>query len=423
MTADRAGWRDFICAPDHPYRHLASLGASVRGANSDAIDLASLDDFLQKLRGDHDVALLADMVDLVSGCYGAFVRDRLPGLLDALANEMESRDEIVGPGLRGNPRWDRTVVSRMAGILPVGRYHSRTAHRSFALPENALLRWLVNELLTSARNLIRRSASSKPHETLAAILQDCEEATAHHWLSQLAVPPYLTGEMVAAGKRSRRPEYRSAAELAEARARLKSSSDDDRWYAILMLLAVGWLEPVSDDDMFELYALALVMDVIALELEFGEPEEYGLVTSGRGPVASFRSDTGRLRVIFDQHPTGAASLRDRYRGIVSAHRGITGTARRPDISLIYDRMDDPRFVIVEVKRTANERYVSDSIYKVFGYLYDFAALWREAQPDPRSVLLIPEGVGVVPGRKYPETAVVSAEDREALAQALRQAIL
>ncbi len=423
MTGDRAVWRDFICAPDHPYRHLASLGASVRGANSEAIDLASLNDFLQKLRGDHDVALLADMVDLVSGPYEAFLQDRLPGLLDALANEMESRDEIVGPGLRGNPRWDRTVVSRMAGVLPIGRYHSRTAHRSFALPENALLRWLIDELLVSARNLTRRSTSAVPHGTLAAILLHCEEAAAHHWLSQLAVPPYLTGEMIAAAKRSRRPEYRAAAVLAEARARLKAPSEDSRWYATLMLLAVGWLEPVSDDDMFELYALTLTVDVIAQELGFGEPEEYGLVTSGRGHVAAFRGEQGRLRVIFDQHPAGMARVRDRYRGIVGAHRGVTGNARRPDISIIYDQADGHRFVIVEVKRTANERYVSDSIYKVFGYLYDFAGMWPHGHPDPRSVLLIPEGISRVPDQSYLETAIVSGNDRGALAAALRATIL
>lgn len=421
MTGNRAAWRDFICAPDHPYRHLASLGASVRGANSEAIDLASLDDFLQKLRGDYDVELLADMVDLVSGPYESFLQDGISGLLDALANEMESRDEIVGPGLRGNPRWDRTVVSRMAGVLPIGRYHSRTAHRSFELPENALLRWLVDELLTSARKLARHSASATPHQTLAIILQRCEEAASHHWLSQLSVPPYLTGEMIAAGKRSRRPDYRLAAILAERRARLKARSENARWYATLMLLAVGWLEPVSDDDMFELYALTLVVDVVARELEFGEPEEYGLVASGRGHVAAFRSNAGRLRVVFDQHPIGAG--RDRYRGIIGAHRGVTGHARRPDISIFYDRKDDPRFVIVEAKRTANERYVSDSIYKVFGYLYDFAALWTESQPAPRSVLLIPEGISLVPGQTYLETAIVSGDDRAALAGALRAAIL
>lgn len=423
MTADRAAWRDFICAPDHPYRHLASLGASVRGAHSDALDLTGLSDFLSKLRGEQDVALLADMVDLLSGNYERFVDGQLLTLLDAMANEMESRDEIVGPGLRGNPRWDRTVVARMAGVLPVGRYYSRTAHRSFALPENQLLRWLVDELLSSVRNLARRSASKTLQPALVTILQRCEEAAAHHWLSQLPTPPHLTPEMIAAGKRSRRLEYRVAAELAEGRARLKSAPDDARWYATLMLLAVGWLEPVSDDDMFELYALTLVVDVISQELGFGEPEEYGLVTSGRGHVAAFRNRHGRLRVIFDQNPGGIVKAHDRYRGIVGGHRDVTGSPRRPDISLVYERPGDPRFVIVEVKRTANERYVSDSIYKLFGYLYDFAAFWPQGHPSPRSVLLVPEGISRLPDEPFRDAAIVSGNDREALAAALTAAIL
>ncbi|WP_199555308.1 hypothetical protein [Sandaracinobacteroides hominis] len=423
MTADRATWRDFICAPDHPYRHLASLGASVRGANSDSLDLAGLDDFLHKLRGEHDVTLLADMVDLVSGPYVSFVADQLLRLLDALANEMESRDEIVGPGLRGNPRWDRTVVARMAGVLPVGRYYSRTAHRSFELPENQLLRWLIDELLTSVRNLTRRSASATPHTSLVTILKHCEEAVGHHWLSQLSVPAYLSPNMIEAANRSRRPEYRVAAELAEARARLKSPSEDARWFATLMLLAVGWLEPVSDDDMFELYALTLVVDVIAQELGFGEPEEYGLVSSSRGHVAAFRNSAGKLRVIFDQSPSGKLRAKDRYRNIVAGHHGVTGNARRPDISIIYEGPQVQRFVVVEAKRTANERYISDSIYKLFGYLYDFAALWTDDHPNPRSILLVPDGVSRASDHTFVEAAIVSGSDRAGLAAALRSAIL
>lgn len=423
VTADRAGWRDFICAPQHPYRHLASLGAAVTGASSDSLDLADLDNFLQKLRGDHDVTILADMVDLVSGPYGSFTSALLPSLLDALANEMESRDEIVGPGLRGNPRWDRTVVARMAGILPVGRYHSRTAHRSFELPENRLLRWLVNELLISVRNLLRRSASATPHSVLVSILKNCEEAASHHWLSQLSVPAYLSPDMIAAAKRSRRPEYRVAAELAEARIRLKYSPDDARWYATLMLLAVGWLEPVSDDDMFELYALTLVVDVIAQELGFGEPEEYGLVSAGRGHVAAFRNEFGKLRVIFDQTPIAKTGFQDRYRGIVSGHRGVTGGARRPDISVVYEKVDGRRFAIIEVKRTANDRYVSDSIYKLFGYLHDFAALWEISHPNPKAILLVPDGISRVEGHPYAEATIVSGTDRASLAAALQATVL
>lgn len=422
MNPLRAKWREFICAPEHPYRHLASIGASVQGAHSDALDLVGLDDFLQKLRGDQDVELLADMVDLVSGPYQNFVEQELPRLLDALANEMESRDEIVGPGLRGNPRWDRTVVARIAGTLPVGRYYSRTSHRSFALPENLLLRWLVDELFNSARNLARRSAGGAPHASLLAIIKRCEEAMTHHWLTQLSPPTHLTSSMIEAAKRSRRPEYRSAAALAEARSRLKASGDEARWYSILMLLAVGWLEPVSDDDMFELYALTLVVDVLADELGFGLPEEYGLVATGRGHVALFRSEFGKLRVFFDQSPAIAGHRDDRYRKVVNAHRGVSGNARRPDISIVYDRPGDERFLIVEIKRTSNERYISDSIYKVFGYLYDFATAWRSDQPNPKSVLLVPEGIAKIGDSEYGETVIVSGHDREALALALGSAL-
>lgn len=314
---------------------------------------------------------------------------------------MESRDEIVGPGLRGNPRWDRTVVGRIAGNLPIGRYHSRIAYRTFALPENQLLRWLVDGIATSVRDLIRRSPSKAPHGTLTALLKYCDEAVSHHWFSTLPVPAYLTPEMIGAAKRSRLPEYRAAAELAESRARLKSSAEEDRWYAILMLLAVGWLEPVSDDDLFELYVLTLVLDVLADELGFGEPEEYGLVTSGRKHVAGFRTDAGKLRVLFDQNPAPFASVATKYKAVVNAYAGVTGNARRPDISIIFDRADGvARRVIIEMKRTASERYVSDSIYKVFGYLFDFSALWRSDHPNPKAIILIPEGVTRLPGRDF-----------------------
>lgn len=423
MNSLRAKWRDFICAPDHPYRHLASIGSSVRGSHSDALDLVKLDDFLQKLRGEQDVGLLADMVDLVSGPYQNFVEQELPRLLDALANEMESRDEIVGPGLRGNPRWDRTVVARIAGTLPIGRYYSRTSHRSFALPENLLLRWLVDELFNSARNLARRSTGGVPHASLLSILKRCEEAMTHHWLTQLSPPTHLMHSMIDAARRSRRPEYRSAAALAEARARLKSAGDEARWHSILMLLAVGWLEPVSDDDMFELYALTLVVDVLANELGFGLPDEYGLVATGRNHVALFRSEFGKLRVFFDQSPSVAGHRDDRYRKVVNAHHGVSGNARRPDISIVYDRPGDERFAIVEIKRTSNEKYISDSIYKVFGYLYDFASAWRVQQPNPKSILLIPEGISAVDESRYCETAIISGDNRASLAAALRASIL
>ncbi len=423
MSADREAWRRFICSPVHPYRHLASLGSSVIGAKSDAIDLADLESFLEKLRGDSDVFLLADMGDLISGQYEAYLKEELPRLLDSMANEIERRDAIVGPGIRGNVRWDRTLIGRISGTLPLGRYYSRTAHRTYSLPENRLLLWLLDNLNTSTRSLVRRSSSRAPHGVLTSLMSASEDAMAHNWLSEVGVPSVLTQSMLDAARLHKRPEYRRAAQLAEARQRL-SSPIEDRWYAILMLLAVGWLEPISDDDLFELYALTLVIDALSSDVGFGTPAEYGLVIGGRSHVAAFSSEMGHLRVMFDQSPAIKGVWTQRYKSIVRMHSGVSGSSRRPDITIVLETpTGDERYVIIEVKRTSNERYISDSIYKVFGYLHDFADIWHPAQPNPRSMLLVPEGVKREIDEPFADVAIVSANDRTALSSALTAALL
>lgn len=422
MNQLRADWREFICSPNRPYRYLSGLGAAVQGAKSDPLDLADLENFLQKLQDEADVKTLAEMVDLIGGGYLKFMDNEFQFILDRLANEMLRRDEVVGPGLRGNPRWDRTSLGRLTHTLRPGMYFSRTAVKSYELPENLLLRWLVNNLAASVTSLIRLSAGRGVHPILAKLLSRCQEAASHHWFSTLPVPTTLTAAMKTAANRSRQPEFRAALELANMRDRLTTSAEGARWHAILMLLAVGWLEPIDDDDIFELFALTLALDVISTELGFGEPYEYGLVATGRAHVAAFESDSGKLRVFFDQSPTPALRGKTRYQLTLQAHRGVTGAARRPDISILLERPNATRrFVIIEAKRTVDERYTSDSIYKMFSYLHDYRAAWDDDQTEPRAILIVPEGVAP---ENMPalEVAVVSGTDRAALVSALATAL-
>jgi hypothetical protein len=68
------------------------------------------------------------------------------------------------------------------------------------------------------------------------------------------------------------------------------------------LLAANWLEPVDPDDLFELYALVLVLDLLEVELGLGPPMQYGLAVPGRDHVAMFETEGNRVRVFFDQSP-------------------------------------------------------------------------------------------------------------------------
>jgi hypothetical protein len=419
---DRDDWRDFICSPHHAGRHLASIGTSVGTSVAEAIDTAELQAFLDRVGSSQDVQVLADVVDLLRPEYLDFIDNDLARVLDHLSNEMVRVEEVVGPALRGNPRWDRTILGRMNYSLPVGKYFTRTAHRSFDLPENLLLRWLVDHLANTIRDISRRTGLDALHPQLRLIASRCEEALRHHWMSDVPGTALLTPQMVTAAERNRRPEYRRAASLARTRNGLSSRDRDFRWHAILMLLAVGWLEPICDDDLFELYVLVLVLDVLSDDLALGNPVEYGLLLRERRYVAAFESVNGTIRVFFDQSPATALGIPGRYTAVHDAHLGILGAERRPDILVEFDPIDrtmEAVRTIIEVKKTTDGRYLNDSVYKAFGYLYDFQDLWSATGPIPKIILVVPEGVSSREGVPVPDVMITSASDRVALARGLR----
>lgn len=416
----REVWREFVCAPDRAGRHLSAIGRGVSGAKSEAIDLAVLQAFLDRLHGaSADVELLGAVIDLITGGYADFAEVTLPRILDALSNEVLALEQVVGPALRGNPRWDRTLIGRLSGALSPVQYVSRTSHRSFELPENQLLAWLVDDLRQAVEEIERRVGTAALHPDLVRIRDGCEAARRHHWFGDLSIPLRPTAAMAGAALRHRRPEYRLAAKLGRRRIELETRDEQARWYSILALLAVNWLEPVSDDDLFELYVLVLALDVIADELGMGEPVEYGLVTRGRGYVALFQTPDRTIKVFFDQTPAAALKLKTRYAGVIGVHRGLTGGQRRPDIMLVSESGSDQRVALVEMKKSSDGRYLSDSVYKVFAYLFDFGHILADRL---RAVLVVPTGVTHVPAGGSPAVVVASGDDRLGLAQALKDAL-
>lgn len=419
----REAWREFICAPDRAGRHLSAIGRGVAGSTSDAIDLAVLQSFLEKLHDStDDTRLLGSAVDLIAGGYCAFAKAPLHRILDALSNEMLAQEQIVGPGLRGNPRWDRTILQRMAGTLSPVHYISRTSHRSFELPENQLLSWLVDDLRRTVAVVEQRIGSSALHADLQALRDNCEQARQHHWFGNISVPLRLTPEMIAAASRHRRPEYRKAAALARRRLEMETNDHHAWWYTVLSLLAVNWLEPVSDDDLFELYVLVLALDLLSSELGFGEPVEYGLVTSHRGYVALFQDDNQKVKVYFDQTPAAVLGISTEYGQILAQHRGISGGERRPDILVVAENDGETRLLLIEMKKSADGRYISDSIYKVFAYLYDFKGT-AGADRIVKTLLVVPSGVSAVHGASADRAVfIASGDDRAGMAQAMKDAL-
>ncbi|SFE90245.1 hypothetical protein [Methylobacterium sp. yr596] len=420
-VAGADAWRDFICDPGRAGRYLAPVGSSMVGADAERIDPATLDALRSGLLdgGERDLPLLAEALDLSRPDYATFFAEDLPGLLDALASERQHEDEVVGPALRGSPRWDRTILGRRTGSILPTHYASRVPVRSFALPENELVRWLVSSVIGGIDAISRRTAGRIP-PMMQRVSLAATDALGHPWFSEVPPPRDLEPHMLACAERQRLPGYHVAAKLAERRARLEDRDPASRWEAMLDLLRSRWLEPVDPDDLFELYVLVLVLDVLERDLGLGAPTEYGLVLGARRHVAAF---AGGVRVLFDQSPAVALGLPTRFADVAAAHENLRDSPRRPDIVVLRDGAE-PRAALVEVKRSHSERYRSDSIYKAFAYLHDFAALWDARPGRPRLLLVLPEAMRPRPGVDLAEQdmIVVGADARDAVAEVLRLAL-
>jgi hypothetical protein len=190
-----------------------------------------------------------------------------------------------------------------------------------------------------------------------------------------------------------------------------------------MLLAVDWLEPVSDDDLFELFVLLSVVDALSAT-SLGEPAELGLVMGGRRHVAKFETGAETVTVHFDFSARSAIDAEGRYMEIIRAYDGITGSERRPDI--IVERIPlglaPPERLFIEIKRSDDGRYISDGVYKIFGYLHDHRQLWTPASAKPHAALVVPGKVSRRDAAAFGEVAVVSGEDQAELRQILTSAL-
>jgi hypothetical protein len=418
-------WRDFICDPGRPARFLSSIGRGIEEAQDQPVDAEILTAFLERLAGGGaDVELLANAIDLAHGGYAAFCTDQLPHLLDALANERLAEDAVVGPALRGNPRWDRTMVARRTGRIPSTHFISRLPTRSFELPENLLVRWLLDSLSAAVESMALRVGNAALPDSLLRIREAVEAALSHHWFREVTVPTLPTEAMFAGASRHRMPAYRIASGLARRRAERDLRRVRGRWFKVFDFLRANWLSPIDTDDLFELFALALVLDVLETDLGLGPAREYGLALRGRDHVALYDLPGGdTLQVFFDQSPRRTLAASSQYQQTLQAHHGLTGTARRPDVTLVRTPAQGGRRTVmfVEVKETGQTRYASDSIYKAFGYLHDFNSLWVPDEPGPRLVLLFPADVapraGVVVADQ--DVLLLSSDGAVSLGEAIR----
>jgi len=413
----RQTWAEFVGR--HGERLLYTRGGA---AYSDRTTLgeAETESFLQRLAaGDADVQFLARLLYLARPHVQSFFRNSLPGLLRGASHVTTGRIEISERGVRGKVVWPSTLHLQSSGRGHAGTFVIRRSEKSSDALENQLLRLYLIQVATATAAATRLVGTGEVPRSIDEIRRLAETGLREAAIRNVTSVLRATSIMRTRAKRHRNRHY---GELATLQHEFDQVISYGKWDATVALASMGWLEPLSDDDLFELYILVLVLDILSDEMGFGPPDSYGLLRSGRAEVAQFfrEVDGTRALVHFDQGPSKAFSFREgRYQTTLESYSGISGPEHRPDISIRFVTSGGvERNVLIEAKMTSNPDYMRESVYKCFGYLYDFADLWDETPGQrPKIILVFPEGVSPTPRSDTAgdELAITSATDRSRLA--------
>jgi hypothetical protein len=403
-----ADWATFICSPEHAGRFLCPVG-DAEYTSGPALTDERIQRFCDRLgHAGPDAMLLARLYLLLGPDFAHFFSTSLPALLRAVSHSTAGTQELSRRGVRGKVLWPQTLRARASGKATAGSFFVRRAERSSDVPENQLLRLFLTDVVRSVDATAKEVGTGAVLEELKQIRRHAITALRNPYLKEVAETRKATALMRRRARRHRNRHYRP---LTDRRADFDAAIRDGKWATLYRLLRSGWFKPVNREDLFELYLLVLILDVLANDLGFGDPVEYGLIRPNREHVAWFsRADGAEVWVYFDQSPKtifGTASIYGAMRGLYTFPHG---SERRPDIVLRARSTTLPeRRLLVEAKETADDEYMRGSVYKVFGYLYDFRAMW-DPLPDqaPKAVLVFPEKVALRTGTTDVDREVVLA---------------
>jgi hypothetical protein len=360
-------WEDFVRA------HFPGYLLPESAPHALSVEEATL--FLERLTGrPHELALLR-AVSTISprmDALRAFAFRVLPELVRALPSLTEITQREWEGGFQGRLELRPTLAYWAAGQRT--RFVTRARERSFALPENVLVRAVTERLLGVLADL--RQGGVLGASGWGADVPACEGQLRHLLASTVLreVPAEpLESRHEEAAHAGRHPCHTAALDWHRA---LRGGLDDRDPVAIAAVLANGALNPLDEPTRFE---IAVVIKLVKALWERTEQTGGGrwtlhrcLVRRGRHEVAALERDDGAaVRVYYNQShlAAGPCDLGARH------YFGHTGRMR-PDVTVVAEKAGEKSAAVIEIKLTEDSRYIVDGFHEAMLYRWEYARLLR-----------------------------------------------
>lgn len=369
-------WRNRRDAYERAVEDVARLGWLYVSRFVRTLHPSTSADLLAQLGGS-DLAHLRAVRFLNSKEVEALLRAG-PELLRRLPQSTRS-NRSVEREVKGRVDWPGTFKERLALGGDSTVFKVSRADRHFDVSENRALAYALTKISETATTLGKASESSE-------LGLQAERLLANSALSSVIRTPHLGGRDRQALRQSRLREFR---EIVEKVLELHDGLFSDDLSVLKRSLGERiWLPPEADK-VFELWTLFAIVE--GLETAGWQTVSLSLIRAGNAGTPTFvlAKDGVNLDIGYQSLPD--AFLRtSKYRTLL-AHYQISGSSRRPDILITAHTPTGTRYLLVEVKLTDNRDYITESIYKLFGYLSDFQTSFSPTV-EPHGILVVWSGI-------------------------------
>jgi len=406
MSFNREKWKELITAETHAGRYLFARKQSVY-SECPTICSHKLANFLNKLdNAESNVSLLSSLYYFSQEGINNFIKIELKDMLKSLNRRTEGSLHKYRNQVKGRISWNKTLMKRVSqndDNLYICKRNSITNN----IPENMLLKTYLESTKFALDEILRLAGTGDSTREFTKYRHIIENSLKRQVIKDIDSQERASHLMISSARRSKNKLYST---LANIYIQLYNSIRRQKLNTIIELIQNNWFEPINDDDLFEIYVLICVLDI--LKDIYGEPEKYSLIHSGRNEIVKFTNSKEEILVYFDQSPETYFNSKYFYSSIVRKYRGITGKPRRPDIAIrIRTPQQADRILLLEVKHTSDIDYKNNSLYKAIAYLKDFEPIWLPAINQKPKIALVFSDKDIEPidvaSEEYDDIEIVS----------------
>ncbi|WIM41145.1 hypothetical protein PO903_09835 [Paenibacillus sp. PK4536] len=321
-----------------------------------------------------ELDMLADIRFLLSKDVENFVNRVAPEIINRLLKNSNYNQVIDRGQVRGKIHWQKTISERAMNGYDKNIYVYTKKRQSFDLPENQLFLYILNYIYEKSNIFSSEEyfyltwyseveVNDKWIKKVSIITTKINRLLKNSYIKQIIQTKKISTEAICLSKKSRILHYKELGILAE---RLLFSKEHPIYF-LKEELNSNILEPLNKDTLYE---IAVLFKVIQTAVEIGWNEkEIGLIGGKSKAVSILKKENMTLKLYFQKLPIEMSKC-SIYGEIIKGY-GLSERLRRPDIILEFDNGTIKKFLIIEVKRSSNPKYLVDGTYKLLAYIKDF----------------------------------------------------